>query len=165
MGIEQLKKLSGFVKSRQCLANRLSEGLSGLRGLRTPVVKPDRTHAYYVYPMVLDIKELGVSRERIHAGLQAEGMTVSNRYQNIHLLPMYQKKMAYGSRGFPWTSDICHRDVSYSKGICPVAEELNNSTYLGFGMCVYDLSDQDIDLIVNTFQKVWASMDELASHD
>lgn len=162
MGIEQLKKLDGFVKSRQGLAERLNEGLKGLRGLRTPVVKADRTHVYYVYPMILDLDELGVSRDQIHAALLAEGVATSKRYQNIHLLPMYQKKMAYGSRGFPWVSDICHREVSYAKGICPVAEELYDSTYLGFGMCVYDLSDQDVDLIVRAFKKVWNSLDQLA---
>lgn len=161
MGIEQLKKLDGFVESRQRLAERLSEDLKGLKGLRVPVVKPDRTHVYYVYPMVLDVAELGVGREQIHAALQAEGVAVSKRYQNIHLLPMYQKKMAYGSRGFPWTSDVCHRDVSYGKGICPVAEELNDSTYLGFGMCVYDLADNDVDLIVAAFRKVWSNLDAL----
>lgn len=163
MGIEQLKKLGGFVKSRQALANRLSEGLKGLRGLRIPVVKPDRTHVYYVYPMILDIKELGVSRDKIHAALQAEGVTVSKRYQNIHLLPMYQKKMAYGSKGFPWTSDVCHRDVNYNKGICPVAEELYDTSYLGFGMCVYDLNNGDVDQIIQAFKKVWANLEALAS--
>lgn len=165
IGIEQLRKLGGLVESRQRLAERLSEGLKGMRGLRTPVVKQGRSHVYYVYPLVLDVRELGVSRERIHAALHAEGVAMSDRYQNIHLLPMYQNKIAYGSRGFPWKSDICHRDVDYSKGICPVAERLNDSTYLGFGMCVYDLSDQDIDLIVSAFHKVWAALDELASHD
>jgi perosamine synthetase len=161
MGIEQLKKLGGFVDSRQSLANRLTEGLKGLPGLRTPVVKADRTHVYYVYPLILDLEELDVSRDKIHAALQAEGVAVSKRYQNIHLLPMYQQKIAYGSNGFPWTSDICHRDVNYKKGICPVAEELNDSTYLGFGMCVYDLSDEDIDLIIKAFKKVWSNIEEI----
>lgn len=161
MGIEQLKKLSGFVESRQHLANRLTEGLKGLRGLRTPVVKPDRTHVYYVYPIILDVEELGISKGRIHAALQAEGVTVANRYQNIHLLPVYQKKIAYGSRGFPWVSDICHRDVDYSKGICPVAEELNDSTYLGFGLCVYDWTNDDVDLIAKAFRKVWSNLEML----
>jgi len=161
IGIEQLKKLSGFVQSRQALANRLTEGLEGLRGLCTPVVKPDRSHVYYVYPLVLDIEELGVSRERIHVALLAEGVAVSDRYQNIHLLPMYQRKIAYGSRGFPWTSDICRRDVDYRRGICPVAEQLNDSSYLGFGMCAYDLTDADVDLIVAAFRKVWSNLDIL----
>jgi len=161
IGIEQLKKLSVFVESRQALASRLSEGLKGLRGLRTPVVKPGCTHVYYVYPMVLDIEALGVSRERIHAALQAEGVAVSKHYQNIHLLPLYQRKIAYGSMGFPWSSDICRRDVDYSKGICPVAEQLNDSTYLGFGMCVYDLTEDDVDVIVTAFHKVWNNLELL----
>lgn len=161
MGIEQLKKLEGIVKSRQILADRLTKGLNGLSGLRTPKVKSNRTHVYYVYPIILDINELGVSKERIREALQAEGVEVSDRYQNIHLLPLYQEKIAYGTKGFPWSSEICHRDVDYSKGICPVAEELNELTYLGFGMCVYDLTEDDIDLIVAAFEKVWSNLDKI----
>jgi len=161
IGIEQLKKLSGFVERRQHIASKLTEGLKGLRGLRAPVVKAELTHVYYVYPLILDIGELGVSRELIHAALQAEGVEVGKNYQNIHLLPLYQKKIAYGTRGFPWASDICQRDVDYSKGICPVAEELNDTTYLGFGMCVYDLTDDDVGLIVMAFRKVWSSLESL----
>jgi dTDP-4-amino-4,6-dideoxygalactose transaminase len=119
----------------------------------------DCTHVYYVYPLVLDIQELGVKREVIHAALQAEGVDVADSYQNIHLLPLYQKKIAYGANGFPWSSDISQRDVDYSKGICPIAEELNDSTYLGLGMCVYDLNIDDIDLIVEAFKKVWANLE------
>lgn len=161
MGIEQLKKLSGLIESRQSIASRLTEGLKDLYGLRTPVVRADCTHVYYVYPLLLDVTELGVSKDVIHKALQAEGVEVSNSYQNIHLLPLYQKKIAYGSNGFPWTSDICHRDVDYSKGICPVAEEMNDSTYLGFGMCVYDLNNDDVDLIILAFKKVWSNIDTL----
>jgi perosamine synthetase len=162
IGIEQLKKLNHLVATRQRIAGRLSMGLQALSGLRTPVVQPDCTHVYYYYPMILDVQALGVSRDKIHAALNAEGVPVGNRYQNLHLLPIFQRKIAYGSKGFPWTSDICKRDVDYSKGICPVAEELNDSTYLGFGVCVYDLSDQDVDLIVQAFKKVWSSLDQLA---
>ncbi len=155
IGIEQLKKLERFVHERQHLAERLSAGLRGLPGLRTPVVRTGCTHVYYIYPMVLDTKTLAVRRDEIHAALQAEGVPVWNRYQNLHLLPIYQKKLAYGSKGFPWTSDVCHRDVDYRKGICPIAEELNDSSYMSIGMCVHDLTDGDIDLITAAFMKVW----------
>jgi len=161
IGIQQLKKLKWLVQSRQRLADRLSDGLRGLPGLRLPVVKPDCTHVYYIYPIVIDVKALEVSRDKIHAALQAEGVPVANRYQNLHLLPMYQKKLAYGSKGFPWTSEFCHREVNYHRGICPVAEELNDSTYLSIGMCVYDLTNEDVDLIVRAFKKVWARLEVL----
>lgn len=161
IGIEQMKKLDRLVASRQALASALTQGLQGLPGLQTPVVGADRSHVYYVYPMQVDPDKLGVSRDRICDALNAEGIAVSRRYQNIHLLPVYQKKIAYGTSGFPWSSSVCRREVSYAKGICPVAERLNDHTYLGFGMCVYDLELADIEQIVAGFRKVWANLDQL----
>lgn len=162
IGIEQLDKLERLVEGRQRVAERLNNGLKSLPGLRTPVVKPGCTHSYYVYSLVLDVDYLGVSRKRIAEALNAEGFDgLAVGYVNVHMLPMYQKKIAYGSSGFPWTSDVCKRDVDYGKGICPVAEELHDSTYLGVAMCLYDLTDADVDLIVAAFQKVWANMETL----
>jgi len=162
IGIEQLKKLNGFVTSRQKVADRLDLGLKGLKGLRTPVVKPGCTHSYYVYPMVYDASLTGVTRARIHEALVAEGIPgVAACYQNIHLLQMYQQKKAYGSSGFPWTSDICHREVNYKKGICPVAEELHDSSYLALGVCMHEFADPDIDLIIEAFRKVWNHLEVL----
>ena len=161
IGIEQPKKLKGYTDSRKRMANRLSEGLSNLQGLKTPVVKEDCSHVYYVYPLVLDIEMLDCSKFKIAEALRGEGLEVSTAYQNIHLLPMYQKKIAFGSAGFPWTADFARQNISYAKGICPVAEGLNDETYIGFGMCVYDLNDDDIDLIIMAFQKVWDNLDQL----
>jgi perosamine synthetase len=162
IGIEQLKKLKRFVASRQRAAERLTQALNGLPGLRTPIVNADCTHVYYVYPMVLDVEQLGVPRARLIKALEVEGVSgLAAGYTNIHLLPVYQQKIAYGSKGFPWASDICQREVSYQKGICPVAERLHESTYLGFAMCMHELVDEDVDLIGRAFWKVWDQMDSL----
>lgn len=160
IGIEQLKKLPSLVTKRQSIADRLTKGLAGLIGLKTPKVKKNCTHAYYVYPLVVDEK-IGVHRDLIHKALTEEGVRVSRSYQSLHLLPMFQKKQAYGTNGFPWSSDICKRDVDYSKGICPTVEKLNDHTYLGLGLCVYDYVIDDVDLIVKAFHKVWSNLNIL----
>ena len=161
MGIEQLKKLKGLVQSRQLLAETLTEGLKSLDGLKTPTQFNNRTHVYYVYAMQLDLEVLQVSRQKIVEALAAEGVIVSSSYQNIHLIPLYQKKIAFGSKGFPWSSEFCKREISYKKGICPNAEYLNDNSYMGFGMCVYDLTLEDIKLIIKSFHKVWENIDKL----
>ena len=162
MGISQLKKLKNFVDARQNVAQRFNQTLSDLPGLTTPHVMPDNTHAYYMYPLQLDTARLGIKRETLVKALQAEGVTgLANGYQNVHLFPMFQRKMAYGSKGFPWTSDVCHREVDYAKGICPVAEKFHDESYLGFAMCLHDLSDADVDLIAQAFHKVWNHLDAL----
>jgi perosamine synthetase len=162
IGIEQLKKLGNYVNSRQLASERLTQRLGELAGLKTPVVRQDCTHVYYIFPMQLDIGQLGVSRARIIEALEAEGLVgLTAGYANVHMLPMYQMKIAYGSNGFPWSSDVCRRDISYSKGICPVAEMLHESTFLGFEMCLHQMDDLEVDMMVNAFQKVWANLEEL----
>ncbi len=162
LGIEQLKKLPQLVARRQQIADRMNKGLQGLTGLTLPLVRPDCSHAFYIYPMTLDTNTLGISRKRIIEALTAEGIQgLSAGYVNLHLLPLYQQKIAYGDKGFPWHSSICQREVDYRKGICPVAESLHEHEFMGYQMCLYDLADQDVDLVVEAFQKVWMILDEL----
>jgi len=162
IGIEQIKKLPSLIRKRQKVAERLTEGLTGLKGLQLPFVESQCTHVYYSYPMVIDIKLLNISKQKIAQALSAEGIEgVSTGYTNIHLLPMFQEKIAFGSKGFPWNSEFCKRDVDYSKGICPVAESLHDDSHISIGVCQYELENSDVDLIVNAFKKVWLNLDLL----
>jgi perosamine synthetase len=161
IGIEQLKKLPALTARRTAVANRLTEGLQGLRGLRTPVVKADCTHVYYVYPLLYRKEVTGVHRGRVFEALRAEGVPVGDRYVNLHLLPLYQKKIAYGTKGFPWNAGFYQGNVSYDKGICPVAESLQDGRHLGIGLCMNDYGDEDVELIVEAFRKVWRHLDRL----
>ncbi|MBW0434111.1 DegT/DnrJ/EryC1/StrS family aminotransferase [Leptospira yasudae] len=162
IGIEQLKKLKSKVESRIRIAERLTRGIGHLKGIKIPEVRKNGTHVYYVYPILLDVDLLGISKDKICKALIAEGIQdLATGYANLHLLPLYQKKIAYGSKGFPWNSEICKREIDYSKGICPVAEEMNDKTYIGYEMCVRELSDADVDLVVAAFQKVWAQLETL----
>jgi perosamine synthetase len=155
MGIEQLKKLPRLVKSRQVAAEQLSEALADIPGIKVPTIRPGSTHVYYIFPLVLDLSQFRVSRDEIHRALIAEGVQGLNQgYTNLHLLPMYQRKIAYGTKGFPWTSDISHREVSYAKGICPVAEDLHEQSFLGFEMCRFAMNDDDVSLLTQAFSKV-----------
>ncbi len=162
IGIEQLKKLKTFISSRIEAAEIISNGIRDLQGLRIPTVKKGSSHVYYVYPMLLDTDQIGVSRRVIIEAMQAEGLDgLMDGYANIHMQPIYQKKIAYGERGFPWSSDICDREINYEKGICPVAEDLHERSFLGYQMCLHELSINDAKKIVAVFQKVWKNLDEL----
>lgn len=160
IGIEQLRKLPGLVGARQRLAARLASGLSGLRGLELPFVSPKSTHVYYIFPMVVDTRALGITRARLLEALRAEGVpALTAGYQNVHLLPMYQRRIAFGRNGFPWTSEFCTRPVSYDKGICPVAERLHDSDFIGFAICAHDFTEEYMDSVSRAFRKVWRALD------
>jgi len=111
--------------------------------------------------LVLDVEGIGHPRSKVLEALQAEGVPVSAGYANIHLLPLFQKKIAYGNRGFPWSGEVYTGHVKYDKGICPVAEDLHDRTFLKIGMCAYQYTDRDIQMIVEAFRKVWKNLDQL----
>ena len=162
IGIEQIKKLPSLIGKRQKVAERLTEGLIGLKGLQLPFVENKCTHVYYSYPMVIDVKLLEISKQKIAQALSAEGIEgVGTGYTNLHLLPIFQEKIAFGSKGFPWNSEFCKRDIDYSKGICPVAESLHDDSHISIGVCQYELENSDVDLIVKVFKKVWSNLELL----
>lgn len=158
----QLTKLAPRVQSRQRIAAELNQGLSGLKGLKTPWVAPDATHVYYVYGMTVDVDVLGVSRDRIIAALRAEGVpSLMAGYQNLHLLPLFRHKVAYGTKGFPWNSPYCSHTTDYGPGLCPVAETLHNKSFLGVNICMNELPPEDVQAVVKAFHKVWSQLDAL----
>lgn len=162
----QLGKLAPRVSSRQRAAAALDRGLAGFQGLTTPYVSPACSHAYYVYGITLDPSLLGVSRQSVIEALRAEGVPgLMSGYQNIHLLPMFQHKIAYGTGGFPWTSPYASRQIHYGRGTCPVAEELHTASFLGVNLCMHEYHPQDVQLIVDAFAKVWSQLDTLRQRE
>ena len=158
----QLGKLAGRVEARQQAAAELNAGLAELPGLHTPFVAPGNTHAYYIYAMQLDAKRLGVPRERIVEALKAEGVPgVVGSYQNLHLLPLFRQRIAYGTRGFPWKTEGGESSVHYGPGLCPVAEELHRESFMGLALGQFAHGPRETALVVQAFRKVWANLDAL----
>lgn len=155
----QLERIEELINPIITNGNKLTEGVSGLEGLKPPSVAYKCTHVYYVYGMILD-NNFPVPRKKLIEALKAEGIPgLGGGYQNIHLLPMYQKKIAYGHHGFPWNSRV--NDIQYNKGICPIAETLHDKNYFGLSLCLKDFKEHDIELMIQGFQKVWAQLDML----
>ena len=161
IGMEQLKKLNILLRNRIVAAERLTQGLESLPGLRVPMIKPRCTHVYYGYHLLVDSDELGIHRDKLVDALRAEGVPASGGYSNLHLLPIYQKKIAYGKKGFPWSPEIYKGSVSYEKGICPVAEDLRDRSSMAVGVSTYSYTDEDIDSIIAAFRKVWENLSDL----
>jgi perosamine synthetase len=163
IGVEQLRKLPVLVERKRQQAERLTKGIQELVGLRLPVVEKNCSHVYCNYPILVDFSQTGISRDRIVEALQAEGVPgVGKSYENLHMLPIFQKKIAYGSNGFPWTGGIYKGNVCYDKGICPVAESMNAERYMSISLGILDFTETTIDMVIESFRKVWRYLDLLS---
>ena len=152
---EQLKKLEKLVVPRIKAADYLTERLSSLPGITPPMVRPGVRHAYYVYAIRYDAAKAGVPRERFVAALNAEGIPMYSGYTKpIYLEPLYQKRIAFGKDGFPFTYAGYKGRVSYDHGICPVTERMYCQELIFTDICHANISRRDLDDTVNAFEKV-----------
>ena len=159
IGLEQLKKLKKKFNSRNIIAKKISNSLKKLKGIKIPVIRPNCTHSFYVYPIVLDLKLLKMNRNKIYNALLGEGLKcISEGYTNLHLLPIFQKKIAYGKFGFPWKIGRSISKVNYKKGICPTAEALHNKNFIMLELCMHEFTNREVNLVIRVFKKVWLNL-------
>jgi perosamine synthetase len=95
--------------------------------------------------------------------LRAEGVPgLVGSYQNLHLLPLFRHRIAYGTQGFPWKgAPQGDSAVTYGPGLCPVAEDLHSRSFFGLAMGQFGNDGRAVALIVSAFRKVWSQLDEL----
>ena len=105
LGMTQLSKLPGWVARRQEIARRYDEAFAEMPAVEPLAVRDDVCHAYHLYVIRLDPKELQATRAQIFAALRAEGIGVNVHYIPVHLHPFYREQFGTGL------------------GLCPMAEE------------------------------------------
>ena len=162
IGSEQLKKLENLLQARIDAADYLQEGLGDLPGLTQPVVRPHIKHAYYVYGIRYDERELSLPRSAFVKALKAEGVPVAEGYvKPIYLQPLYQRRIVFGDRGCPFTCGHYDGTVSYDRGTCPVAERMHDHELILGNFCYDGMTRKDLDDIIDGFHKVVENRDQL----
>ncbi len=165
---EQLKKLDWLVKERQHNVEYLTERLSKIPCLDIPKTRENCEHAFYVQPIKFKKEIAGISREAYINAVKAELMPTELREDEgvcigmgyvkpLYLQPLFQKKIAYGDGGYPFTNS----ETNYSKGICPVCEKMHYSDLFTHELMRPYMKKEDLDDVINSFQKVYANIDEL----
>ncbi len=164
IGVEQLRKLDDLIRHRSELAEHLSRRLGELDGMvKVPIIYQNATHTFYEYALKFQGQQLGISRHTLVQALRAEGIPFTEGYvKPLYLMPLYQRRVVYPNRGCPWTCEHYHGNVSYEKGICPVAERLYEHELLLADICHYPLTIEDMEDVATAFEKIAAQTSTLA---
>tara|TARA_B100000963_G_scaffold362041_1_gene402476 strand:+ start:1979 stop:3205 length:1227 start_codon:yes stop_codon:yes gene_type:complete len=152
----QLKKLKKIIKRQNELASILYNGIKDLKGIKLPKKDKNITNSYYVFPIIYDENKTKISRKNILKLLKKNGIpSLKGGYQNLHLLPLFKKKIAYGKNNFPWSYTKSRKNVKYYKGMCPVAEKYHDKEFISFGILNKSFNKKDIEFIIRKFKYVW----------
>ena len=172
IGREQLKKLDGLIAERQKNAAYFAEKLSDMPGLRPAKIREGTTHAYYVQAFHYDEKVVGLPRDKFLEAVRAElpashlresdGPLVSGGYvKPLYLQPIFQKQIAFGSKGFPFRSEFYKGEAKYDKGMCPVTERMHYTELFLHELMRPGMSKRDLDDVIAAYHKVYEHRAEI----
>lgn len=155
IGIPQLKKLDYFNSVRQKLAELLTKGLQQFDFLTLPVVEKECTHVYYLYPVRFHEEKAGISRSVFIKAMRAEGISLNEGYMRpLYLEPIFQKKIAYGNKGCPFSCPFYGQNIRYEEGLCPTAERLYFKEMITTDICKYPNTEKEVDEFIAAVQKI-----------
>lgn len=158
----QFSKMKELNAPRIEMANRITERLSKVPGIEPPHIPEGSSHVYYFYAMKYNEDVVGIPRTLFAKAVQAEGFTMRPGYVKIiYQEPLFQKKICFGKDGFPFTANSRNSEITYSSGLCPVAERLQSSEILLTNITYQPLTVADMDKFVDAIEKVIKNKDAL----
>ena len=110
LGISQMKRLDEFVAKRHTLSMKYDELLQDL-----PIILPHQHNynysAFHLYPIQIDLKNIGKDRKQIFNELRQNGIGVNVHYIPIHTQPFY-RKLGFQLGDFPNSEAYYNRSIS-----------------------------------------------------
>jgi len=112
VGVEQLKKLDALNARRIENAAYITNGLKGVKGLRTPTVMEDCKHVFHLYPVMLDPDSLGINKEDfVYRMLHEKGVRIGTHYIPLHWTTAFRNR-GYEPGQFPVADSVGERLVT-----------------------------------------------------
>ena len=160
----QLTKLDDLLGARLRLVEHLNARLEGIPGVTAAAVRPGCTHVYYRYAISLNRTLVPIPAGEVVRALNAEGLEFYVSYMKpLYLQPLFQKRIAFGPHGAPFTragEDACG---AYGRGLCPRAETLEDFL-ISTEIVRPPQTTADMDEIADGLLKVLEHADALMAH-
>ena len=159
LGIAQLKKLDFVNKWRLKNYNFLRKELSKIEGFSFAEINKGHLRNAQIFPHMFVIlyneKKVGIKRDIFLKVLNSEGITAGSGYQRpMYLNPIFTKKIAYGSKGYPWTHHGFKAKNYYVKKLCPVGEILLSKKKIFMYQIAYSSNINDMKDIIKAVNKI-----------
>ncbi len=130
VAIAQLDRVQWLCEKRRAYGDALTEKLKDLPGITPHLVKEGNVSSYWFYLFRIDPAVLHVDATTFAKALQAEGIPGSRGYipACVYEYGLFKNKSGYVNTHAPFDSPYCKNERTYYTGMCPVAEDVLNST-------------------------------------
>jgi dTDP-4-amino-4,6-dideoxygalactose transaminase len=139
IGVEQLKKCDAMLAMRAAIAEKYNKAFSSLDELILYKIKPDRTSAWHLYPIKLNLETLTIDRNAFIDHLKERGVLTS-----VHFIPLYR---------FSYYSNYLAKPESYPESEWVFAREISLPIYPGMTEAESDYVIEQVCELCEKFRK------------
>jgi dTDP-4-amino-4,6-dideoxygalactose transaminase len=112
LGISQLGRCEDFLRARLRCKQAYDEGFAAQPAIQTPVTRPGVEHAWHLYVIRIDPRQLRISRDRMIDLLKERNIGVAVHFIPLHLHPYYRDTYGYAPQDFPNAGAAFERIIS-----------------------------------------------------
>jgi dTDP-4-amino-4,6-dideoxygalactose transaminase len=165
IGRRLIPKAAELIAARRANIAFLNRGLAGIDGLTPPFEPEGSVSSYYLHVLEFDAASFGVKRSSFVKAVRAElartegreheGVLLNEGYvRPLYLQPLYQKRIAYGSTGCPFSCPHYSGNAHYSLGDCPNAERAHFERVICHELMRPPMTEADLKDVVDAVHKV-----------
>ena len=133
LGVSQLKKLDLFIKRRKKIAEIYNKKLKDISFFRTPIVSKNVSHAYHIYPLLIDFDKFKISKKKFFLSMYNKGISLQTHY-----IPVYRQNFL---KSYNFSNNHYKNAESFYK------RQVSLPIY-------YSLKDREINFIVNQIKNI-----------
>jgi dTDP-4-amino-4,6-dideoxygalactose transaminase len=112
LGIQQLKKVKGFIKTREDYAKKYDIAFSVVPEITIPFNIRKNEHIYSLYTIKIDSSSLTIGRDEIYEELKKAQIGPSVYFIPVHHFSYYKKKYGYNIGDFPVADKVFEQILS-----------------------------------------------------
>jgi len=122
IGLAQLERIDTFIKIHRENAQLYNSLLKEIPGITLPPEEPWAKNVYWMYTILIDENEFGMSRDKLMHELEKYGVDTRSVFYPIHLQPPYKDK--FKNEKYPIAENLSKRGVNLPSGNTLTKEEV-----------------------------------------
>lgn len=123
VGVAQLEQIDRFIEIKRKNAQRYTEGLKGLKDIKTPVEKGWAKNVYWMYAIELS-EDLGITAEQMAESLAEKGIGTRPFFLGLHEQPVFHRVGLYIGERYPVAERIARQGLYLPSGHTLTEEQI-----------------------------------------
>jgi perosamine synthetase len=123
VGVAQLEQIDRFIEIKRMNAQRYTEGLEGLNGIKTPVEKEWAKNVYWMYAIELS-EDLGITAVQMAERLAEKGIGTRPFFLGLHEQPVFHRMGLYIGEHYPVAERIARQGLYLPSGHTLTEEQI-----------------------------------------